>query len=68
MHQAVNCALGWRLNVNEAVVGANFKVLSRVLVNKRATQDTKSPCARRQGNGSRYFRPRALDSIDDFRR
>ena len=68
MHKTINGALGWRFDIDEAVVRANFKMLSRVLVDKGTAQHAKTPDTRRQWYWPGHFGTSAPDRLNDFGR
>ncbi len=68
MHEAIDGVFGRRLDVNEAVVGTDFKVFAAVLVYKRAAQDTETPGPGGQRNWSCYLSARAPNRLDDLGR
>ena len=56
MHQAVDGAFRRGFNIDQPVVGADFKVFSRVFVDKRATEHTETADTRRERHGASYLR------------
>ena len=67
MHQAVDGAFGWGFDIDQPVMGANFKVFAGVFVNKGAAEDTETANTRREWHRASDLRAGALDRIDDFR-
>ena len=66
MHQAVDGTFGWGFDVDQPVMGANFKVFSRVLIDERTTEDTETANPGRERHRAGNLRARALDRIDNF--
>ena len=67
MHQAVDGALRWRFNVNQPVMGADFKVFLRIFVNEGAAEHTETADTRWERYRTRNFSTGTFDRIDDLR-
>ena len=66
MHQAVYSTFGWRFDVNQPVVGADFKVLTRIFVNEGTTEHAEPADTRREWDGTRNLGTGTFDRINDF--
>lgn len=68
MHKAIDGAFGRRLDVDQAVMRANFKMLAAVFIRKRATKHTEAANPRGKRNRPGHFGPGPPDGIDDLGR
>ena len=67
-HQRVHGVLGRFQNVEEPFVSSDLKLLPRLLVNVRRTENRVSVSHRWQRDRPRHLRPGPFCSVDDFRR
>src|SRR5664279_5133316 len=68
LHQRIDRLVGRVDDVHQALVGANFELVARGLVDVRRAQDVEPLHARRQGHRALDDRARALGGIDDLER
>ena len=68
MHEGVDGALGWRLDVDQPVVGADLEVFAAVFVDERAAQDAEAPDARGERNRPCHLGACAPDGLYDLGR
>ena len=66
MHQAVDGTFGWSFNVDQPIVSTNFKVFSRVFIDKRAAEYTETADTCRERYWASDLRTGAFNRIDDF--
>lgn len=66
MHEGINRVFGWRLDVDETVVRANFEVLAAVFVDEWAAQYAEAPDAGGEGNRTGDLSAGAFHRVDDL--
>ena len=66
LFQFVNSLHVWFDNIDQPLVGANFKLIHRFLVDVRRTVNGVFFDSGRQWNGAAHSGPGALGSIDDI--
>src|SRR5580704_8532172 len=68
LHQRVHRLLRRLENIEQTLVGADFKLLPRLLIHVRRTQHAVLVLHRGQWNRARDLRPRTLGRVDDLSR
>src|SRR5690625_1938652 len=66
LHQGINGLVIGIDNIQQPLVGADFVLITRILVDMRCNQQRVALLARWQGNGPTHLRTRALGGINDF--
>lgn len=67
MHEAVDRAPGWSLDVDEPAVSTDFEVFAAVLVHEWSAEDSETPDAGGQWYRSCDVGTSAAHGIDDLR-